>query len=75
MEGKGNFTWSDGRRYFGDYWNDKKHGHGIFEWTDNRKYEGTWVDGKQHGRGVYTTAEGTFEGEWRHGKRIKLNHI
>ena len=74
MEGKGTFTWSDGRRYVGEYWNDKKHGYGVFEWNDGRKYEGDWVDGKQHGRGIYTTSEGISEGEWRHGKRIKLNH-
>lgn len=75
MDGKGEFAWSDGRKYIGEYWNDKKHGFGVFEWSDNRKYEGAWLDGKQHGKGVYTTSEGVFEGEWKHGKRIKLNHV
>jgi hypothetical protein len=28
--GKGEFTWSDGRRYIGDYLEDKKHGFGVF---------------------------------------------
>jgi hypothetical protein len=36
MEGKGTFTWADGRIYVGDYKNDKKHGTGIFKWPDGR---------------------------------------
>jgi hypothetical protein len=30
MEGKGAETWSDGRRYEGDYKNGKKDGEGVF---------------------------------------------
>ena len=30
MEGKGVFTWLDGRRYTGEYLNDKKDGYGVF---------------------------------------------
>jgi hypothetical protein len=29
MEGKGVFTWSDGKRYVGDFMQDKMHGKGI----------------------------------------------
>ena len=36
MEGKGVFSWSDGRKYEGDYKDDKKHGNGIFEWPDGK---------------------------------------
>lgn len=32
MNGKGIFTWIDGRKYIGEYLEDKKHGYGIFEW-------------------------------------------
>ena len=32
MHGTGVFSWSDGRKYKGDYVEDKKQGHGIFEW-------------------------------------------
>jgi len=32
MEGKGIFKWPDGRRYEGDYRDDKKEGKGIFYW-------------------------------------------
>ena len=46
MEGKGTFTWSDGRKYTGEYVNDQKHGQGTFEWPDGRKYIGEWNQGK-----------------------------
>lgn len=56
MEGSGTFSWPDGRKYEGDYVDDKKEGQGIFYWPDGRKYEGGWKNGKQHGKGYYTSA-------------------
>ena len=32
MEGKGLFEWLDGRKYEGEYSDDKKHGYGTFTW-------------------------------------------
>jgi len=32
MEGYGTFTWPDGRRYEGQYADDKKEGKGVFYW-------------------------------------------
>jgi hypothetical protein len=32
MEGSGVFKWPDGRRYEGEYVDDKKEGNGIFYW-------------------------------------------
>ena len=46
MHGTGVFTWEDGRKYEGDYYDDKKHGHGVFTWPDGRQYDGTWMNGK-----------------------------
>ena len=46
MEGKGVFTWSDGRSFLGQYKDDKKDGFGIFRWPDGRKYEGQWLNGR-----------------------------
>tara|TARA_B110000305_G_C18976336_1_gene419551 strand:+ start:232 stop:372 length:141 start_codon:yes stop_codon:yes gene_type:complete len=46
MEGRGVFGWPDGRKYEGDYVNDKKEGSGNFYWPDGRKYEGGWKNGK-----------------------------
>ena len=32
MDGDGIFRWPDGRKYQGQYKDDKKEGYGIFEW-------------------------------------------
>jgi len=58
MHGKGTFMWSDGRRYFGEYAQDKKNGYGEFMWPDGSSYKGDWLDGKQHGVGMQKTANG-----------------
>ena len=46
MNGEGTFTWPDGRKYEGEYLNDKKHGLGKFTHADGSKYNGNWKDGK-----------------------------
>lgn len=71
MHGKGVYTWSDGRRYEGEYNNDKKEGYGIYTWADGRRYQGYWLNGKQHGKGKYISNEGVIKwGNWDDGKRI-----
>ncbi len=72
MHGRGVVTWADGRRYNGEYFDDKKQGFGVFTWPDGRKYEGAWFNGKQHGIGTYLTTKGELKkGEWADGKRVK----
>ena len=56
------FQWPDGRKYEGNYVDDKKEGQGTFYWPDGRKYEGAWENGKQHGVGIYTTSSGKTRG-------------
>jgi hypothetical protein len=46
MEGYGSYKWADGRKYEGEYRNDKKNGYGIYMWSDGRIYSGFWVKGK-----------------------------
>ena len=47
MEGKGKFTWGDGRIYNGPWVNNKRHGNGaVFTWPDGKRYEGKFVDDK-----------------------------
>lgn len=46
MNGKGVFTWTDGRVYEGEYVEDKKEGYGEFQWPDGRRYNGEWKDGR-----------------------------
>ena len=40
MNGKGTFTWSDGRKYVGGFQNDLKHGYGILTYSNGTKYSG-----------------------------------
>ena len=72
MDGKGTFSWGDGRSYTGDYKNDQKHGYGIYIWPDGRRFEGMWQDGKQNGEGKFISKDGSIkEGCWKNGKLDK----
>jgi len=72
MHGQGVYMWADGRKYEGEYVNDKKHGYGIYTYPDGRSYKGQWASGKQHGEGVFITPQGDQrKGVWNEGKRIK----
>lgn len=46
MHGRGCYIWADGRKYDGEYINDKKDGYGVYTWADGRKYQGFWANGK-----------------------------
>ena len=52
MNGKGIFTWPDGKTYSGSYLDDKKHGYGTFVWPSGKAFEGYWKDGVQDGLGI-----------------------
>lgn len=51
MEGKGTYTWPDGKKYTGEYKEDRKDGEGTFEFPNGTKYVGSWKLGKQDGFG------------------------
>ena len=36
MHGGGVYKWKDGRKYVGEYENDKKNGYGKYYWNDGR---------------------------------------
>ena len=64
--------WPDNRHYFGEYFEDKKHGFGVFEWGDGRKYAGDWKNGKQDGIGQFTNKDGvTKKTRWFEGKKLE----
>ena len=36
MHGEGTYTWKDGRKYVGQYVDDRKNGFGVYTWADGR---------------------------------------
>jgi hypothetical protein len=72
MHGFGFYKYSDGKRYRGQFFKDKKEGYGIYHWSDNRVYEGYWLKGKQHGLGKYIVPSQPAKfGLWEEGKRME----
>ena len=50
INGKGLYTWADGRKYSGDWQDNKMHGFGYYSWPDGKTYKGliyqklkTWI--------------------------------
>ena len=68
MHGCGVQTWSDGRKYDGEYFNGRKQGTGTFTFATGRKYVGQWHDGKQHGFGVSIENGIERQGVWKEGQ-------
>ena len=54
----GDYTWSNGDNYLGEYNHGKQHGHAIFTWADGRKYDGPYKDDVMHGIGFLHAANG-----------------
>ena len=73
MEGEGIFTWSNGKRYEGNYVNNQKNGFGKFI-NPPKIYEGFWEDGKPHGKGKITNGEKTHYRIWNKGVIIKKDN-
>ena len=73
MKGKGIFYWPDGKRYEGEFNDDKKNGYGEFYWPDGRVFKGMWKNGVQDGEGeIYDPKKDkTKKGLWENGKKIK----
>ena len=59
----GTDTWANGKKYVGEWKNDKYHGNGTMTYSRGDKYVGEYKDGKRNGKGTYTFASGSFAGE------------
>ena len=44
MNGYGVYIWPDGKKYEGEFLNDKRNGEGIMNFPDGRTYDGGWKD-------------------------------
>jgi hypothetical protein len=64
--GKGKYTWPDGRIYNGDFKDDKREGRGVYTWPNGAVYDGMFKDGKRNGSGKYVDANGRIQnGRWK----------
>jgi hypothetical protein len=48
LPGKGTYTWANGDRYVGEWFEDKKHGKGVFHFANGRRKEGIWENDLKH---------------------------
>jgi hypothetical protein len=51
-EGLGVFCWPEGRRYEGNFSQDRRNGFGIMMWPNGRWYAGFWREGAKDGEGI-----------------------
>ena len=42
MDGEGEYIFPDGRKYNGEWMNNKMHGEGEFIWPNGKKYNGNF---------------------------------
>ena len=71
-QGKGIYTWTNGKysgdEYIGDFRYGLKHGHGTYTSANGNRYIGKWENNNYNGFGTYTWAGGNeYKGEWADG--------
>ncbi|KAG8376621.1 hypothetical protein BUALT_Bualt09G0082500 [Buddleja alternifolia] len=70
-EGSGNYVWSDGCKYEGEWRCGMRHGRGKLQWPSGALYDGEFSGGYMHGTGTYTRPDNlTYKGRWR----LNLKH-
>jgi len=70
VNGLGEFTYSNGAIYVGNWANQKHHGRGAMFWTDGSFFQGQYIDGLKKGNGLYSWPDGSFyEGEYHEDKK------
>ena len=72
----GTYTWQDGRKYQGFFFDNLREGHGNFHFPNGVEFSGEWKNDLREGRGVLTNTKGdTLTGTWikdsLHGKVIR----
>jgi hypothetical protein len=66
---QGTVTFTDGRRYVGEFKDDKLNGQGTITFADGGRYVGEFKDDKLNGQGTFTFADGgRYVGELKNDK-------
>ncbi|XP_073148740.1 phosphatidylinositol 4-phosphate 5-kinase 9-like isoform X2 [Henckelia pumila] len=74
-EGSGNYAWSDGCKYEGEWRCGMRHGYGKLQWPSGAIYEGEFSGGYMHGTGTYVKSDHTtYKGRWRLNLKHGLGH-
>ena len=60
----GTYAWRDGRKYVGEYKDNKRHGQGTYTYANGDKYVGNFIDDKEHGQGTYTHGGDKYVGNF-----------
>ena len=68
LMGVGTFLFKDGRKYEGQWRNNKMNGYGIITLPKGNWFEGEFVDDKREGFGVFYSAKKMYIGIWRNSK-------
>ena len=70
INGKGKWSYPDGRINDGIFVKCKKSGHGWINWVNGDVYTGEWKNNKINGKGKYIWADGRiYDGDWVNGNR------
>lgn len=66
----GEFKYSNGTKYNGEFVNDKAEGRGVAIYPKGGRYVGEFLNGVRQGEGTYYYPNGdVYRGQWEHGKR------
>lgn len=69
---QGEYTYTDGTRYIGDFKNGSPEGKGTVYYATGDRYVGGWSDHSPHGEGIMYYKNGrVFGGVWNHGEPIR----
>ena len=67
---RGEYTWSNGDTYDGEWKNNQPNGEGILILTNGTKYKGGFVNGLEEGKGIQEDKDGhRYEGFFKQGKK------
>ena len=73
----GTYSFYDGRKYVGEWKNDRYNGFGIYSFANGEKYVGEWIDDKRNGKGILYARDGSIlqMGIWVDNKLVEEVNI
>ena len=72
MNGKGKYTYIEGKIYEGEYVDGKKEGKGKIIYSDGKCFDGNFKNGLPDGEGLFTENENTLKVLFSKGQFVKV---